>query len=61
MLDHFEWLHECQRQGISVSDFHAMMPWHLTTFIDVRIYKDREKLDKQKKEKEAQERMRHAW
>lgn len=39
LFNHFEWLHECQRQGISVSDFHAMMPWHLTTFIDVRNIK----------------------
>ncbi|QJT71289.1 hypothetical protein GR28A_00001 [Vibrio phage vB_VcorM_GR28A] len=52
--NYYEWLHECQRHGLTYTEFHTMMPWQVSTYVNFKIMKRDEELDMRKKAQEQE-------
>ncbi|CAL9980731.1 hypothetical protein VPHK469_0057 [Vibrio phage K469] len=48
LLDYFELADECSRRGITFAEYNAIMPWHLMSLIDIKLYRQQEELDQRK-------------
>ncbi|QZI89757.1 hypothetical protein MYOV002v2_p0052 [Vibrio phage 144E46.1] len=48
LLDYFELADECGKMGISYTEYNSLMPWHLMSLVDIKLYRRQEELERRK-------------
>ncbi|QZI90513.1 hypothetical protein MYOV003v1_p0189 [Vibrio phage 207E48.1] len=48
LLDYFELADECSKRGITFTEYNSMMPWHLMSLIDIKLFRQQEELERRK-------------
>ncbi|AUR97758.1 hypothetical protein NVP1244A_056 [Vibrio phage 1.244.A._10N.261.54.C3] len=48
LVEYFELADECSRRGISFTEYNSMMPWHLLSLIDIKLFRQQEEMERRK-------------